>query len=214
MRESDDYQQSSLGDLPYDMVVERGEHRQFKGAIDPNASLSTRNDAPAINGGVLPVYNTLPANGGRFSNGQTFLTGNLGSAGTFTATIFKYKVPAGKVFYADSFQVNVLDMYVFGTGIGLPTKPFNVSLYVNRACEVFNQNILVQSLDGYYPCSVIAGFNDEITIDVTMNKGPYGVPYVTQVEFITHLNGDMLTVNDMQTQYTALRPTLIHTKEV
>lgn len=208
MENKGEYQ--GMGDLPYDDLVERGEHRHTRGTPQHRPV----NKVPRIDAGVLAIYDTLPANGGRFALGQ-LVSESVSSVSTAAAiTVFSYRVPAGKVMYAREMQVTVDRMLAGAVDVGIPSLPFTISLYVNQQCEVFNQDILVQALDGYYPCSLIAGHNDVVTIIATINTAQYQSGTVTQIDFVTHLTGDMLTVNDMQTQYTALKPSILNTKEI
>lgn len=208
MEDKGEYQ--ALGDLPYDDLVERGEHRHYRGTPQQRRSPIVK----AIDAGVLPTYDALPANGGRFAIGQQVQ--QAVNSGSFAAaiTVFSYRVPAGKVLYARQMQVNVDRMLSGGSELGIPSLPFTVSLYINGQCEVFNQNILIQALDGYYPCSLIGGYNDVVTIVATINTAQYAAGSVDQIDFVSHLTGDMLIVNDMQTQYTALKPTIVNTKQL
>lgn len=224
MRDSDEYQtsaldllmsprRSGLGDLTETKKAERGEFDQITGSDPTELPTQTIPPAPKIQSGVMPCYDTLPANGGKFSFGQ--LLGVSGVVAQSNLVVFTQQVPAGRVLFARNFRVNIEDTFSApGPGsfppptfsLGIPTIPYSVTLYVNGNAEVFNQQIFVQAMDDYYPCSLYAGPLDIVTIavsfDFTALPSPPGV-----VEFITHLNGDMLLPNELSTPYTGLRQT-------
>ena len=207
MAREDDYQTSALGDLSDGLARERGDFVISQGRLMrqlPSEQQDAQKvNAPKIPSGVVPTYNTLPANGGRFAFGQLSDITGLG-AGSQTAVIFSQVVPAGRVLLAKEFRVNVEDVLNSGSSLGIPTNTFSVSIYVNNNAELFAQNIQVEALDDYYPTSAIAGPGDEVTIKVNFNFSSV-TPRPDEVKFIANLRGDILITNEMPTQYTALR---------
>lgn len=210
MSERGEYQVSGLGDLPQSLARERGELRQRRGAapLQLQSDSGANKSAPVVPAGVMPIYDTLPANGGRFAYGQTTALG-VESESTFFGIIFTQQVPQGRVLIAREFRVNIegsLDNDDVENGI--PPYPFEVSLYVNGNAEVFTQQIQVQALDDYYPTSLIAGPGDVITIGIYAEFGGVSGD-LTILNTIANLRGDMLIINEMSTPYTGLKQTPI-----
>jgi len=213
MRESDEYQISALnrprvrgrlGDLTESKKAERGELVQGSSSAPDELPTQALPPTPKIQSGVMATYDTLPANGGRFSFGQL---AQVGLSNDVAALVFQTQVPAGRVLIARQFRVNIEDTFSIGSSVtdslGIPTVPFTVSLFLNGNAEIFNQNIFVQAFDDYYPCALIAGPMDIVTI--TVNYDFSGLPTPPgNVIFITHLNGDILLPNELPVQYTAL----------
>lgn len=224
MRESDEYQVSQLfsspsrrggglGDLTESKKEERNEFAQTSGSIVPKLLPSADTKlAPKVQSGTVPIYNTLPANGGRFAFGQANNLAIVEPELANTVQVFLITVPHGRVLIANEFRVNVEDVLNLGVSIGIPTVPFNISIFLNNQAEVFNQNITIQALDNYYPCYVIGGPGDVVTISATFDFSVIGA--FDQVDFISHLRGDMLIQNELQTQYTGLRQTALPTFSV
>lgn len=211
MRESDEYQQSQLfrrrrglGDLTESKKEERGEFAQNSGAKPTELpSESAQPQTPKIQSGVMPSYDVLPANAGRFNFGQQ---GNAvvahNTSSTYDAVVFTAVVPAGRVVLARKFRVNMdkTDTNSFS----IPPDPFQITLFVNGNAEIYNQQIFAQPFDDWYACQLIAGPLDIITISV---KGEFGPSAIGTITFISHVSGDMLLPNELPIPYTALRQT-------
>lgn len=215
MRESDEYQFSALnnsrprhmrrgrlGDLTESKKEERGEYAQQPGIAPSEMPTLVMPDVPKITSGVMPSYDVLPSNAGRFNFGQ------LSSFSTTSGTaigrvVFTQQVPAGRVVIARKFRVNIEG---FNGGFSIPPLPFTVTLYVNGQADIYNQVIFVQPLDDWYDCQLIAGPFDIITMTLDVVYGDF-LPVGATVQAIAHLSGDMLLPNELPVQYTALRQT-------
>ena len=157
--------------------------------------------------GILPNFSTLPANSGRFAFGQqlTFAGNNT----TFTP-VFTLTVPNGRVINAEQLRVNVIDTFDGGgISLGVPASLLTVSLFVNNSSEPFNQNIIMQPFDNFYPCTVVAPAGAIITIKVSFDYSTIPTPPTT-VLFKSDLTGVMLLASsDIRPEDTGLKlPTL------
>lgn len=120
--------------------------------------------------------------------------------------IFTQVCPSGYVADVQFFRVNILDV----NGAGIPPDSFHVSITLDGTAEVFNQDIFVSPLDGFYPCRVIAEGGQ--TIKVVANF-PYAA-LVTSMSANITLTGQLVPKNQQQPQNTALVQPLIQTKGV
>lgn len=215
MRESDEYQFSALnnsrprhmrrgrlGDLTESKKEERGEYAQQSGAAPAELPTVISIDVPKIASGVMPSYDALPANAGRFNFGQLSSFSTV-SGVAIGSVVFTQQVPAGRVVIARKFRVNIEG---FDGSSSIPPFPFTVTLYVNGQADIYNQAIFIQPLDDWYDCQLIAGPFDIITMALDVDYGAF-VPSSATVQAIAHLAGDMLLPNELPVQYTALRQT-------
>lgn len=216
MRESDEYQVSALdramvprrrryiGDLTESKKDERGEFAQQPGSAPAELPTQVIAGAPKIASGVMPSYDVLPANAGRFNFGQ-LASVDLSTSSISTRTVFTQQIPQGRVAIVNKFRCNVEGSNGLN-GSGIPPTPYTVTLFLNGQAEIYNQVIFVQPLDDWYDCQMIAGSGDIITVQI---QGDFSVliSLPSSLQFITHLTGDMLLPNELPTQYTALRQT-------
>lgn len=216
MRESDEYQVSQLdrallprrrrymGDLTESKKEERGEFLQQPGTAPADLPTQIITGAPKIASGVMPSYDVLPANAGRFNFGQLASVA-LSTNTVSTQVVFTQIIPQGRVVIVNKFRCNVEGSNGLN-GSGIPPTPYTVTLFLNGQAEIYNQVIFVQPLDDWYDCQMIAGPGDIITVQM---QGDFSTltSIPTSLQFITHLTGDMLLPNELPTQYTALRQT-------
>lgn len=179
----------------------------MKASIDP-ASLPINNKAPTRQNvpWALPVYQTLPPNAGNFSIGQEVTLDGQGDGylrGT-REVVLSTTVPAGVVMYSTRFMINVIDTYTGSVSAGVPRRSFTAYLYANKASKPYNQGIAMLPFDDWYACTIIAGPGDLVEIAVTYDFS-IAMSIPDEVKFITHLEGQMLSTNDMQPEYTALK---------
>lgn len=215
MRESDEYQFSALnaqrprhmrrgrlGDLTESKKAERGELLQQPGTAPDQLPTVSVLSAPKIPSGVMPSYDALPANAGRFNFGQ-LSTLNTSTSAPTVGVVFTQRVPAGRVVVARKFRVNIEGS---NGGTSIPPTPFTVTLFLNGQAEIYNQVIFVQPLDDWYDCQLIAGPLDIITMSINIDFTTVISP-PADIELSAHLSGDMLLPNELPVQYTTLRQT-------
>ena len=177
----------------------------------PQTANSTKRTASgtSLPVGILPVYSTLPANVGHFAFGQQATSTPVAKA-AINFVCFTKVVPDGRVIQATQFRVNVVDTFdAGGVSLGVPKQLLTLALFVNGVSEPYNQDIISQPFDGFYPCTIVAAPKNIIEIKVTFDYSAVAAAIDT-VLFKSDLTGDMLFQNNAQTENTALRlPTLI-----
>lgn len=180
----------------------------------PNGMPVTKNSTKATPSGsslavgILPTYSTLPPNVGHFAFGQQATCTPVAKA-AINFVCFSTIVPDGRVIQAQQFRVNVVDTFdAGGVSTGVPKQLLTLALFVNGVSEPYNQNIISQPFDGFYPCTIVAAPKNIIEIKVTFDYSAVAAA-INTVLFKTDLTGDMLFQNNAQTENTALRlPTL------
>jgi hypothetical protein len=229
-------QMGGLGDLSEPIKRERGEYILNRPNIPPRGqvpgdigragtdyiarqpSLSEQVSgkiglSPQIKPGVTPIYDTLPANGGRviYSNFDGILDSPPAQAitGDFVnRVVLSQRIPDGRVFLARSLRVNVFQLYeqdATGTAFGVPNQLITVSVAVNGSVDISNQNIQIDPLDGYNPVSVIAGPRDLVEVLFSANYSVVSLGDINLfVQMLVNLRGDLLLPTDLPTKYTGL----------
>lgn len=181
--------------------VSEGERRASAPIARPNVKSGTvQNEglvgstaAPDALVGALPTFDVMPANSGIFTFSQDYDYDGIEAPIPSPATVFSVLLPDGYVSNVQWFRCNVIDV---GGGEGIPLDSFLISLYLDGAAEVFNQNISVSPLDGFFPCRIIGEGGQRVTITATF---PYAGDY-TQIQVNTTLTGQMLVKNRQQPQ--------------
>ena len=230
-------QMGGLGDLTEPIKRERGEFFEQDARIprrggipsdiarpqnvpapnfDPSA-FSKPGKVPPIEPGTLPIYDTLPANAGRSNfSAQPLVVWSavptdLPQGNFINRVVLSQVIQDGRVFFANKLRVNVIQTYDNAnypdTTYGVPQGFIFVTLKRNGEVEIYNQDIGLAPLDGFFPVWLWAGPGDLVEVLLSADysalaSGEGGVDVSIAVQ--VNLTGDILVTNKAPYPYTGL----------